>query len=662
MEIIGYQSWVKISQVLPREREDLILDPEKQYYHTLDISWLCDPFGENITYGAEFSVNTGFSWKFFICAESYKRAEELGYALLFYFQDKYKGLDGQVSVAPLYLEYLEINRPLFEIIIPSIDSLKLHLFRKLINYYKSPHREIGLNMFILWKKDDLYSLGSSLPDPVKYMIKIFISLNLNQENFTNFDKQKPALKAVLRYIISDMRIIPDGIVDAMKVEYKELPQTKWRDILTCNVFPTKAEYLRGSIPHEELPTYVKPKNVDFTIPNDIPLPRPPILENRNIINLPISNDDENYICFGNKMIDGVLSKEIANIEIDSLNNHLNIFGRTGTGKSTLIKIIIHELRRKRPNVGILILNLADPTLEKEFPMAKVYNFPSEKFRVPYIVLGNRAMKSIRGFGNVLAACLGLKYVGPVIITETLQRCYEEYGDFPNNINEFFDQVEKNLKAQPYDPDTQRTILVAFKRRINELFHNPELVNTLRLKKGISQNISDWFLKWREGNLVILNLTELDDIKEIPLITMLIFKMVEILTHFDNSKTIKYLISMDEAHRALGKSRDMDPESVEFIMKNRINALFSNTIEECRKKGLGILISEQRPYLLLDSAIDSAAIKILFSLGYPNNEIFTGNIKEREMLLCLKSRHALVLNGINEERYLCKTDDDKEVKI
>jgi len=656
MVIVGYQCRIKISQVLTPEREDVIVDLEKQYDHTRDNSWLCDPFGENITYGVEFNVNTGFSWDFFICVKSSERAEELGNTLLLYLQDKYKGLDGEMSVSPLYSEFLNLDRPLYEILLPSNEYLKFHLFRKIINYYKSPHRKISLNMFILWKKHDL----GSMPNPKKYAMKIFVSLNPNKENFTNLVNQKPAQEAVLRYIISDMRIIPDGIVVANKVEYKELSHSKWKDILTCNVFLDREEYMRGSIPREELPTYVKPENVDFTIPKDIPLKKPPILENRNIVNVPISKDDNNYLCFGKKMIDGVISNEIATMEIDLLNNHLDLYGKSGKGKSTLIKIIIHQLRRKRPDVGILMINLADPNLARDFPMAKVYNFPSEKLKFPYIVSGSRVMKSIRGFGNILAACLGLKYVGPVIITQTLQRCYEKFRDFPHNINHFFDQVEKNLKAQPYDPEFQQRILMAFRRRINELFSNRELVNTLKLKKDIIQNGPDWISEWREGNLVILNLTELDDTKEQPLITMLILKMVEILTHYDNSKVLKRLICLDEAHRALGKSRDKDPESVEFIMKNNINSSFSNIIEECRKRGTGIVILEQKPYLLLDTAIDSAEIKILFGLGYPHNEIFTSNLKNREMLLGLKPQYAVVLNDLTEERYLCKIIDDEKI--
>jgi len=122
-----------------------------------------------------------------------------------------------------------------------------------------------------------------------------------------------------------------------------------------------------------------------------------------------------------------------------------------------------------------------------------------------------------------------------------------------------------------------------------------------------------------------------------------------------SEKLKYLVFIDEAHRILGKSKDYDPESAEFIMKTYINTLFAKSIEECGGKGLGFIISEQRPYFLFDCALDSARIRIIFRLGYPNNEIYTGKLEEREMLLSLESRYALVLN--ENERYLCKTMDD-----
>jgi len=654
MEINGYQSRVHITQVVPCIKDEFIIDPETKFNHLINTSWLYDPFGDHSTYGVEFKVNRDFSWEFFMWAEYIEEVKEVGYTLLMSLQERFKGLDGQISVFPLFSKYLEIERPLYEIIIPSNPPIKLQLLRKLITYYKAPRRKIDMNLFILWKRDDLHNL----PRPNHYMIKIFVSLSPNQENSMEFSKQESTLRAVLRYLISGMSIPP-----YMKADYKLLPSHKWKDLLMCDVFPKKSKYgidTGSSIPVELLPKYIEPNKIDFYIPQDMPLPKPPILENRNLINLPISKDDRSHVYFGNKLIDGVLSNEIGIIEIDSFNSHLNIFGKTGTGKSTLIKIIINELCNKRPDVGILILNLVKPDVKKDFPMAVVCKFPSKRFKVPYIIFGNRVKKSISGTSNVLAACLGLKYLGPVIISETFQRCYTEFGEFPSQITEFFNCVEENIKAKPYDPDTQKTILTAFRRRIDEFFTNPELEKTLRLYTENSKNVPEWFLKWRRGDVVLIDLTDLDN-KEQHLVTMLIFQMIDILIPFDSSNKLKHLIVIDEAHRVVGKSRDNDPESAEFIMKNRINALFSNTIEECRSKGLGIIISDVNPYRLLDSAIDSAGIKILFRLGYPSNEIFTGNVKEREMLLNLEDRYALVLNGTNGERYLNRITDDRDSK-
>lgn len=650
MKIMGYQSRISITQTLPCVKNELIVDPEAKFNQLLNSSWLYDPFRDNTTYGVEFKINKSFSWDFFLFAKTDLEAKELGYALLLSLQEKFRGLDGLVRTFPLYLKYLEIKVPLYEIKIPSNPPLKLHFLRKLLNYYRTPRRKLDLNMFILWKRDDLLK-------PVKfdrYMLKIFVSLKPRKGYSVEIENLKLLYRAVLKYLISDMSIPPH-----IKVDFELLSPNKWKDILICDVFPTRSNFKIDSyqsVPREYLPNYITPEKIDFTIPFDLPLPKPPILVNRNLINSPILKNDSHYIILGSKLIDGILSYEKATIEIDCLNTHLNIFGKSGTGKSTLIKIIIKELNIKRPDVGILIINLVKPDLGADLPMVDTYKFPSERFKVPYIITGNRIKKSISGNSSVLAACLGLKYVGPVIISETLQRCYSDFGAFPSQITEFFNCVENNIRAKPYDPDTQKTILTAFRRRIDELFTNLELEKTLRFQ----WEIPEWFLRWRKGDKILIDLTDCDD-KEQHLLTMLIFQMIETLTPFDHSNKLRHLITIDEAHRVIGKSRDHDPESAEFIMKNRINAIFSKTIEECRSKGLGLLIAEQKPYLLLDSAIDSAAIKILFSLGYPSNELFTGNVKEREMLLNLSPRYALIINGTNSERYLSRTDDEKELE-
>ncbi|MFX1294624.1 MAG: hypothetical protein ACFFD2_07200 [Promethearchaeota archaeon] len=659
MEIIGYQSRVYIIQALPCGGDNVLIDDKAKHKHLINTSWLFDPFREGLTYGVEFGINKSFSWTFFMFSKFKAKAEELGEALLLYLREKYKGLDGYITIDPLLSNYLEIERPLYEINfqLSPPDSIKFQFLRKIINYYNTPHRKFDINIFVLWRKDDL----SYNPSPFKYMVKFFISLNPNQETFKKSNNYEASLKAVLKYFITDMSIPP-----YMKVDYELSSPNIWKDVLMCKVFPNKNELVERfnigpgqNVPNEILREirFFKQENFDFDLPQNMPLPKPPILENRNVVNLPVSKDDPNYIYFGNKMIDGILGNKPALIEIDALSGHMNIFGKTRTGKSTLIKILIYQVIFKRPEVGILIINLVKPNLEHDFPMAKVYKFPSEMFKVPYIIYGDRVKKSITGTSKAFAACLGLKYVGPVIISETLQRCYQDFKEFPSEVNKFFDCVENNMKAQPWGPETQQTILTAFRRRVGELFKNPEIRDTLRLNNEISNNIPEWFTKWKAGELVILDLTKCDD-KEQHLLTMFILQMVETLISFENnSNKLRYIINIDEAHRILGKSRDTDPESVEFIMKNNINNSFSNTIEECGGKGLGFINSEQRPYQLLDSAIDSARTKVLFRLGYPSNEIFTGNIKEREMLLSLPNRYALVIN--ENERYLCKTAEDKD---
>jgi len=647
MEIVGYQSKINITQVLPCVNDEITRDPEIRHNRLISTSWLYDPFGANLTYGTEFKVGRCFSWQFFIFAKTAELAEELGGALLLNLQEKYKGLDGQMSVYPLYLEFLEFDRRLYEIIIPSNPPMKIQFLRKIINYFKTPQRKIDANLFILWRRDD----SSFNADPFKYMLRIFISLNPNPNYSINFDEQKTLIKAVLRYFISDISIPP-----YRKAEYNQVPPTYWKRVLTCNVFPKKPENSHHQIPRELLPNFIKPNMIDFDIPHGMPLLNPPILENRNSINLPISKNDPNFIYIGKKMKDGVLSTDLGLIEIDGLTTHLNIFGKTGTGKSTLIKMILNDLHNKRPDVGILILNLAKPYLEDDYPMAHVYKFPSEKFRVPYIIPFDRAMISIKETSNVFAACLGLKHLGPGIFSETFQICYSEHKKFPKKVKVFFSCVDEYMKAKSWEPEYKQHILTAFKRRISEMFYRPDLEATLNLLEGESNGIPEWFIKWKEGETVLLDLTKcLED--EQHLLGMLILNMIEILISIDKEKSnkLKHLIAMDEAHRFVGKSKDRHPESPEFIMKNRTNSHFSRNFNEWRAKGIGIIFADQHPHLLLDVAIDSARNKILFQLGYPANQIFTGNMKEREMLLTLRERYALVIT--NAERYLMKTADD-----
>lgn len=222
MQINGYQSRVHIKQVLPAVNE-FITDPKAKFNQFINSSWLFDPFGDNSTYGVEFRVNKSFSWEFFMWAKSSEEAKEKGFALLMSLQERFKGLDGEVNVFPLFSKYLGIERPLYEITIPTHIPTKLHFLRKIINYYRIPLRKVNMNTFILWKRDDLHDF----PLLHRYMLKIFVSLSSNRQEL---DVQGYELKAVLRYLVSDMNIPPH-----IQVACRPLSSSKWKEIYKCNI-------------------------------------------------------------------------------------------------------------------------------------------------------------------------------------------------------------------------------------------------------------------------------------------------------------------------------------------------------------------------------------------------------------------------------------------
>jgi len=649
MELIGYRTKISITQALPCEQEELMRFHDNEVKQIIDVSWLYDPFGENLTYGVEFKLGSSFCWDFFLFSKTHELANEFGVALLYNLQEKYRGLDGRVSVDPIYLEFLDINKILFELILPSNPPIRLHLLRKIINYYKTPQRKLDAHLFILWKRDNLHIN----PEPTKYMIRIFISLNSNPKFSMNPRQQRINEKAVLRYFVSDISIPP-----YQKASYLELSPVLWRKILTSDVFPQKPTY--GHLPIEMMPNFINPNMIDFDIPHEIDLIKPPILENRNTFNLELSKNDPNFLYIGDKMNKGVLSTEIGLIEIDSLITHLSIFGLTGTGKSTLIKLILFQIMSKRPDVGILIINFAKPYLEDDYPTAEVYKFPSDKFRVPYITPSERTMISIKTTSDVLASCLGLKHIGPTIFSETLRVCYSKFHKFPDNLKDFFDCVDDNMKAKTWEPEYKQHVRATFKRRINELFYREDLMITLNLLDGEWRNIPDWFKKWMKGETILLDLTKCTE-EEQHLMGMMILYMIDVIipTDREKSNTLKYLLTLDEAHRLVGEANDKHTESPEFIMKNRTNSSFSRFANESRSKGLGIIIADQKPHSLLPSATDYARQKILFKLGYPSNQMFTGSMNEREMLLNLPGRYALVMT--NTEQYLMRTEEDITLK-
>ena len=176
MDIIGYQAIIRITQALPNETKELIIDPKEIWKYQNARSWLCTPFKESITYGVHFSINKSFSWEFYLFNESKENALMLSESLLLYLRDRFRGLDGFTSIIPLYSQFLDAQRTLFEIKIPFVpQGTTFPILHKLINYYNTPLRKFVLDIFILYKRFDL----AYDSNPYRFLVKFYLSLNPN---------------------------------------------------------------------------------------------------------------------------------------------------------------------------------------------------------------------------------------------------------------------------------------------------------------------------------------------------------------------------------------------------------------------------------------------------------------------------------------------------
>ena len=123
--------------------------------------------------------------------------------------------------------------------------------------------------------------------------------------------------------------------------------------------------------------------------------------------------------------------------------------------------------------------------------------------------------------------------------------------------------------------------------------------------------------------------------------------------------MKQLFIIDEAHAILEKPITTHSDDADFIMKEQMAKIFSELLKEYRSRGVGFIIADQSPKRLFDDVSSQPSIKIIFRVDYPNNTLFSEDIKERQLLTQLSHRHALNINGATGEKYLIKTLDYKK---
>lgn len=658
---------IKITQGPLKQEKETILGYSLKERYEIGKTWMRNYFQDDTVYGLELSsIGNEIGWEFFINVSTLEEAHVKGYMLMNIFKRVFPGLDGKVNIVPIYPFTFEEKKTVYELCLPKIHNPdKISLIKNFIlssRNNQDSHR--NLRFYIVWQKDDAIDSkgGFYLKDSTahkEFKVKIFIRITHNYSKMTDF--QTFMFKSDLEFLAKSAYNIK---MEKARI-LKTLPDT-WEKILLGNSFwkntdkiqTGKAYYLlRENVPEHELPHFISPKNVDFNFPPHSGLPQPYILENEKIVDLPITEDNKNYIWFGKMFRQGVLSGSNAYIRIDDLNRSCIIAGSTGSGKTYCASRIVQEIAIKAPHVGILTIGLAKKDQERFFYADEILTYGDDGLKIPYFIKPNSDTTDLDKYlletASYLTASLGLKGTTTTVLNNVMMGLDEESKELPKYPKFLFEKVLDYLDnpTKGYHEKFHTNITSEIRNKVVERLSSTNIEKALCL----SSEIPRWFTEWRNGKNFYFDFTECS-IWTQRILTNALFQMIKTLTSALESNRLNNLIVIDEPDSILAQASSNNPYDDNVIAKMGLEEVFRTLIEEYRSRGLGFIIIDQTPSNLFRAVTKSPSLKIVFKLDLECGKFLTLDEKELNYLKNQEQRRALVFNGASAEEYIIKTLD------
>jgi hypothetical protein len=660
LEAEYWQSRVKITQI-PLEIDSVInTDSHTGRQFKAPKSILLDPFLDQTQYGLELQISNGFMWTFFFRELSKEEALFRGFSFLRYMELQFPGLSGDVEAIPLTSSLLNRKHYLFELDLPrlpkpfSIIEKFTHLFRK------SKVGEICLYLF--WQKDDSCSLNvGKIYDGVAnnlFRFKVYLRYNPplldERKDAEEMDRILIQFKSFLDYLTTDIRN-----AQGERFYFKLIESANWERILNSRVMFQNLNYIQTgaqykyyyeNIEEEMRFAFVNPEEFDFSFPDSCPILRANALRLKNVEYLPIQKDNPNYIWIGNILDKGIPESNYSLIPIDHFAKSVIIGGKPGTGKTYLLRQMSIEFYDKAPEIGVLYLNFGKGNQEKFYKTDRTIKYGDKDFIVPYWVEGDYLDKGLQETATYLTASLGLREPVDKVLKNVMESFRRVNGTLPDSLTTLFKGLRKWYREHKYHEKYQTNILTAIDNRVLSLLSEKDVENTLKLTKN---SIPQWFKDWRNGKKIMLDISMCSIYLKL-LIANAIFQMVRGLTPDFDVGRLQHLIVIDEAQQLFEIPKDYFTNTDAFITKEQLENIFNNLIREFRSKGLGFIIATVIPSNLFYSATKMPSLKILFNLDEECIKRFTSALDDRNFLMLLKVRRALVLNGNNSDRYAIQT--------
>lgn len=648
-----YQARVSITQIpFIKDQKEIIaqLTAKNNQVKLMEMSWLCNPFMNHEVYCAEVSLSEEFSWSFLFNGYTYNDALVKAQKFLEHLNEKFPGLDGEISVTLVKEEYLIERKEFYEISLPHPDYIKpISLFTKIIRIYWSKHR-INILAYFFWQQTDAVDdyRNNQRFKISDYKFKVYFQL----QDATKF-------RYILEYLVSDI-----ANMSFESAKFLESPPDIWRNIMKMNVFWQNRlgertgrffNVVANKIPEALKFQIVVPWFLDFYLWEDIRLPSVHLPHSEIIHSLPFSTEDARYLHLGHIVKNGVVSSRPALLEIKELTKSMLIAGIPGVGKTRLIYQLSTELHEKAPQVGLLYLNLGKGGQEQFYRADVVLKYGDPAFRIPYFVIGQEREKAMAATASYIMASLGLMNPMDKLLDLVINLFFLRDGSLPplqSLIEGLLDYLEKN----PYHAKFQHSMVRALKNRISILAVESKLIDALELYPNLGP--PDWLKKWFRGRSYYIDLYKCKDYTK-WLLTNAILQAIVTLTPDMESPMLKNVVFIDEAHHITAKPKYQPYNDDKTIARGEMEKIFTTLLQEFRSKGLGFVLADQMPSNLYECVSNLPSLKILFHLGDECIEKFHKSPKEKAYLGSLRTRHAYFKNSSIGEEYEFRTNTIEE---
>ena len=667
METSFWLAKVKLTQGPAKQEKETLLDYEIRKKIEIDKTWLSNFFQDDTVYGLELtSIGNKIVWEFFVNTKSEEQAIIKGNILLKSLKMKFPGLSGTYKVIPITTEYFfNQNLLLYELVLPSqiTNTVRFSVIKQFIqNSRDNPNKNRILRLFILWQEDDSVSNSNMSPYGFSefgdFKIKIFVKIDFKTLPFKNKKSVEPLLQAELDFLVMNvLNLKREG------ANIKEVSSNILKRILLGKVFWVNNKRIRTGIRYSKIiheiplmiqPSFIKPYNGDFNFPKQSGLPRPFILEDEKIIDLDISENDNNFIWFGKILRQGVPTEDNAYFHINNLSQSCIIAGETGTGKTNCASIIVNEIRRKAPHIGILTIGLSKKNQDFFFSPDKIIRYGDNDLKIPYFVKPISKVRTLEKYAQetamYLTAAIGLKGTATTCTYNTMM-AYGGAKNCPKTPTELFESTLNYLDHpdHKYHEKFQTNIKSEILNNVSQRFNDPIIEKHLTL----TPEIPSWFNQWQNGMNIYLDLTEASFWSKI-IVCFALFQMIKTLTSDFNGHTLNNLIVIDEVKHLAEKSLSTYPYDDIRIAKERLEIIMKELLEEFRSRGVAFLLIDTDPSTLFKSISKSPSLKLVFRLDLESGKCFTPDQKELKYIKNQEHRHAVFFNGTTGEEFIIKT--------